>query len=123
MRITVIGRGHVGGGLARRWTAAGHDVTTFGRDGGDATGADVVVVAIPGDAIAEGLATVSGLSGQVTIDATNKVWRPPSRIRRCGAASQVNHRWADLQDIQYELRLPLRPDRRRIGATRHPVRL
>ncbi|MGO4587071.1 NAD(P)-binding domain-containing protein [Arthrobacter sp. 2RAF6] len=26
MRITVIGRGHVGGALARRWTAAGHDV-------------------------------------------------------------------------------------------------
>lgn len=71
MRITVIGRGHVGGGLAQRWTAAGHGVTAFGRDGGDATGADVVVVAIPGGAIAEGLARVSALSGQVTIDVTN----------------------------------------------------
>jgi predicted dinucleotide-binding enzyme len=71
MRITVIGRGHVGGGLARRWTAAGHHVTTLGRAGGDATGAEVVVVAIPGDAIDAGLAAVSGLRGQVTIDATN----------------------------------------------------
>lgn len=31
-----------------------------------------MVVAVPGDAIAEGLATVSGLNVQVTIDATNK---------------------------------------------------
>jgi hypothetical protein len=78
VRITVIGNGHVGGGLARRWTASGHDVTTFGREGGDATGADVVVVAIPGDAIAAGLGGIAGLAGQVTIDATNKFGaRPP----------------------------------------------
>jgi predicted dinucleotide-binding enzyme len=78
MRITVIGRGHVGGALARRWTAAGHDVTTVGRDGGDATGADVVVVAIPGDSIAAGLAKIAGLDGQVTIDATNTFGDRPS---------------------------------------------
>lgn len=78
MRITVIGRGHVGGALARRWAAAGHDVTALGRDGGDATRADVVVVAIPGNAIADGLATVSGLDGQVTIDATNKFGDRPA---------------------------------------------
>jgi predicted dinucleotide-binding enzyme len=71
MRITVLGRGRVGAGLARRWTAAGHDVTAFGRDGGDASGAEVVVVAIPGTAIEAGLSSVTGLSGQVTIDASN----------------------------------------------------
>ena len=71
MRITVIGRGNVGGGLARRWTAAGHDVTALGREGGDAAGADVVLIALPSAAIADGLAKVSGLSGRVTIDATN----------------------------------------------------
>lgn len=58
MDITVIGRGHVGGGLARRWQKAGHQVTTIGRDGGDATGADVVVVSVPGNTIAEALSTV-----------------------------------------------------------------
>jgi predicted dinucleotide-binding enzyme len=78
MRITVIGRGHVGGALARRWTAAGHEVTTVGRDGGDATDADVVVIAIPGDSIAAGLAKVKGLDGQVTIDATNTFGDGPS---------------------------------------------
>jgi predicted dinucleotide-binding enzyme len=67
MRITVIGRGHVGGGLAERWAAAGHDLTGLGRTGGDATGADAVVVATPGDAVEAALAAVSGLDGQVTI--------------------------------------------------------
>src|SRR5215475_14382131 len=36
MKITVIGRGNVGGGLARRWREAGHEVEELGRDGGDA---------------------------------------------------------------------------------------
>jgi predicted dinucleotide-binding enzyme len=71
MKITVIGRGHVGGGLARLWTAAGHEVTAVGQDGGDAAGADVVVVSVPGGAIAEALDRVRGLAGQVTIDTTN----------------------------------------------------
>jgi 8-hydroxy-5-deazaflavin:NADPH oxidoreductase len=71
MRITVIGRGNVGGGLARLWEAAGHNVTALGRDGGDASDADVVVVAVPGGSIADALGKVSGLDGKVTIDATN----------------------------------------------------
>ncbi|GAA3970606.1 dinucleotide-binding protein [Actinomadura viridis] len=71
MNITVIGRGRVGGGLARLWEKAGHQVRTLGRDGGDASDADVVVVAVPGDTIAEALRRVAGLNGQVTIDATN----------------------------------------------------
>jgi predicted dinucleotide-binding enzyme len=77
VRITVIGRGHVGSALARRWTAAGHDVTALGRDGGDATGAEVVVIAIPGDAIATGFESVVGLDGQVVVDATNTFGGPP----------------------------------------------
>src|SRR5947209_13850667 len=71
MNIAVIGRGNVGGGLARRWEKAGHVVTEIGRDGGDVSSADVVVVAVPGGAIAEALGKVNGLDGKVTIDATN----------------------------------------------------
>lgn len=71
MKITVIGRGNVGGGLARRWERAGHEVTALGRDGGDASDADAVLVAVPGGEIAEALAKVSGLEGKLTIDATN----------------------------------------------------
>lgn len=71
MNITVIGRGNVGGGLARRWENAGHTVTALGRDGGDASDADVVLVAVPGGEIADALAKVTGLDGKVAIDATN----------------------------------------------------
>jgi len=78
MRIMTIGRGRVGSALGRRWASAGHDVTTLGRDGEDATEADVVLVAIPGDAIANGLAVVTGLGGQITIDATNTFGERPS---------------------------------------------
>ena len=52
MKITVIGRGNVGGGLARLWRQAGHDVTELGKDGGDASDADVILVAVPSAAIA-----------------------------------------------------------------------
>jgi predicted dinucleotide-binding enzyme len=71
MNITVIGRSNVGGGLARLWREAGHAVREIGRDGGDASDADVVLVAVPSTAIAEALGKVRGLAGKVTIDATN----------------------------------------------------
>ena len=71
MRIAVIGRGNVGGGLARRWEQAGHEVTAFGTEGGDASLSDVVVVAVPSAVIAEALDKVSGIEGKTTIDATN----------------------------------------------------
>jgi predicted dinucleotide-binding enzyme len=71
MNITVIGRGHVGGGLARRWERAGHTVRRLGRDGGDASDADAVLVAVPSGAISDALHKVRGLAGKLTIDATN----------------------------------------------------
>ena len=71
MKITTIGRGNIGGGLARRWERAGHDVTTLGRDGGDVADADVVVVAVPSGSIADALGRVSGLEGKIAIDTTN----------------------------------------------------
>lgn len=71
MKIAVIGRGNVGGGLAQRWRQAGHDVTELGQDGGDASAADVLLVAVPSAAIADALAKVSGIEGKTTIDATN----------------------------------------------------
>jgi 8-hydroxy-5-deazaflavin:NADPH oxidoreductase len=73
MNITVIGRGNVGGSLARLWRSAGHDVQELGRDGGDATNADVLVLAVPWAAIPDALANVRGATGKTTIDATNFV--------------------------------------------------
>ena len=71
MKITTIGRGRIGGGLAALWRDARHDVTTLGRGGGDVSDADVVLVAVPGAKISEALSTVTGLEGKVAIDATN----------------------------------------------------
>jgi len=71
MRIVTIGRGNVGGGLAALWRKAGHEVTALGRDGGDASDADVVLVAVPGPAVSAALGKVTGLAGKVVIDATN----------------------------------------------------
>lgn len=76
MRIATIGRGNIGGGLAKLWRAAGHEVTEIGRGGGDASDAEVVLVAVPGGAIAEALASVTGLDGKTAIDATN-LWGGP----------------------------------------------
>jgi predicted dinucleotide-binding enzyme len=71
MNITTIGRGNIGGGLARLWEQAGHTVTQLGRDGGDASGADVVLVAVPSGSISEALGSVRGLEGKIAIDSTN----------------------------------------------------
>jgi 8-hydroxy-5-deazaflavin:NADPH oxidoreductase len=71
MNITTIGRGNIGGGLAGLWEAAGHDVTRLGRDGGDVSNADVILVAVPSGSISDALGKVRGLEGKVAIDAAN----------------------------------------------------
>lgn len=71
MKITTIGKGNIGGGLAKLWEQAGHEVTTLGREGGDASGADVVLVAVPSGSISEALGKVSGLEGKIAIDSAN----------------------------------------------------
>jgi len=77
MKITTIGRGTIGGTLARLWTSAGHDVTELGRDGGDAADADVVLLAVPSQAVPAALSAVTGLSGKLVIDATNTFGSAP----------------------------------------------
>jgi 8-hydroxy-5-deazaflavin:NADPH oxidoreductase len=71
MKITTIGRGRVGGGLAMLWREAGHEVTELGTEGGDASDADVVLLAVPSPAIEDALSSVAGLEGKTVIDATN----------------------------------------------------
>jgi predicted dinucleotide-binding enzyme len=71
MKISVVGRGNVGGGLADRWEKAGHEVTRIGKEGGDVSGADAVLFAVPGGALADAVDNVSGLEGKTSLDATN----------------------------------------------------
>jgi 8-hydroxy-5-deazaflavin:NADPH oxidoreductase len=46
-------------------------VQELGREGGDASSADAVLLAVPSGAIADALGKVSGLDGKVVVDATN----------------------------------------------------
>ena len=71
MKIATIGRGNIGGGLGRIWEQAGHSVATLGRQGGDVSDADVVLIAVPSGSISEALRAVTGLEGKIAIDATN----------------------------------------------------
>jgi predicted dinucleotide-binding enzyme len=53
------------------WSSRGHQVTALGRGGGDATDAEVIVIAVAAAQISDALDTVVGLAGQPTIDACN----------------------------------------------------
>jgi 8-hydroxy-5-deazaflavin:NADPH oxidoreductase len=77
MKVAVVGRGNVGGGLADLWERAGHEVTRIGREGGDVSDVEAVVVAVPGGAIAEALDNVQGMEGKTVVDATNLVGVDP----------------------------------------------
>jgi 8-hydroxy-5-deazaflavin:NADPH oxidoreductase len=91
MRIAIVGAGRIGGNCARRFATAGHEVVvTFARDPGKlealaaeiggasaepdeaVTGAEVVVVSVPWDAIPAALEQTGSLEGRVVIDTTNQ---------------------------------------------------
>ena len=77
MKVAVVGRGNVGGGLADLWEKAGHEVTRIGSDGGDVSDAEAVLMAVPGGAIEDAFQTVRGLEGKMVIDATNVIGAQP----------------------------------------------
>ena len=96
MHIGIIGAGNIGGTLARKWAAAGHQVTLGVRDPAKAevqqligelgdrcrasdvadavTSADAVLFAVPGGAMAETLRSLSdALNDKLVFDATNNI--------------------------------------------------
>ena len=87
MKVTVAGKGNVGGGLADLWERAGHEVQRLGREGGDVSGADVVLLAMPGRVLEEALKGLDGIQGMTVIDATNLVNADPPG----GAASNAEY--------------------------------
>ena len=101
MRIAVLGSGHIGGTIGKKWIAVGHDVTFGVRDPGGAkmqavladvdgraqantipnalAGAEAVLFAIPGTAMAETVqANGQALDGKLLIDATNNMSHAPA---------------------------------------------
>jgi len=108
MKIAVIGTGHIGGTLGGKWQAAGHDVVYGSRKGdgegpggaplmpiGDAiAGADVVVLAIPGGAVAETVAEHgAALDGRIVVDAANNMSGPVPDARAAITAAVPNVRY------------------------------
>jgi 8-hydroxy-5-deazaflavin:NADPH oxidoreductase len=93
MRIAVIGTGFIGGILGRALASSGHEVV-FGSLSGTSevvegtaarvakidqalTGAEVVILAVPGSAVAEvGSVHSEGLAGKLVIDPTNNLANP-----------------------------------------------
>jgi 8-hydroxy-5-deazaflavin:NADPH oxidoreductase len=92
MRIAVLGTGHIGSTVGRLWHAAGHEVTFAARDPADpralatelggrahaaanaadaAAAAEVVLVAVPGNAVLDVLTAAGSLDGKAVIDAAN----------------------------------------------------
>jgi hypothetical protein len=99
MRIAIIGSGNIGSTLGAKWAAAGHEIVFGVRDPASdkarkaaasvAAGAtlttpmhalasgEVVLLAIPGDAVAATLADAgAALDGKIVIDATNRFGSP-----------------------------------------------
>jgi predicted dinucleotide-binding enzyme len=108
MKIAVIGTGKIGGTLGSKWRAAGHEVVYGSRTGtgpgpggaplttvsGALAGADVVLLALPGTAVAEVAAANGGaLAGKVVIDAANRMREPAvnSRADIAAAAPQARY--------------------------------
>jgi predicted dinucleotide-binding enzyme len=91
MRIAVIGKGNIGGSLGSKFLAAGHDVIYGAREAvGEGPGgapvaglgeaikdADVVLLAVPGQVVAEVVSEhAAALSGKTVIDAVNRMGAP-----------------------------------------------
>src|SRR5215208_4216711 len=91
MRVAVIGAGRIGGNIARRLAAAGHELTLgFSRDAEAlrglaaeigavvaapaeaVAGADVVVMSVPWAVLPEAIDQVGSLAGKVVVDTTNQ---------------------------------------------------
>lgn len=119
MKVATIGRGKVGGGLARLWRAAGHEVEEIGRDGGDVAGADAVLLAVPAPAIEDAMARMSGFGDVPLIDATNLVGREAGGLRLGRRVREVTDGRSGCEGVQRELRRALRPAGRGAGDAEH----
>lgn len=117
MTIAVIGTGKVGAALGAGWAAAGHRVVmgtrspesdearsvmagapsvTLVNPRAAATAADVVVIAVPGGAVADVALTLGPLGDRVVIDATNTIGgsglpdgRGPAALRTASGSPHV----------------------------------
>jgi predicted dinucleotide-binding enzyme len=69
-------------------SAHGHDVDALGSEGGDASGADAVILAVPGGAVDDALRSVRGVEGKILIDATNPLQGRPEGVESLSALAK-----------------------------------
>src|SRR5688500_10571953 len=108
MRIAVLGTGNIGSTLGSAWRHAGHDVVYGSRSPGKAgpggssvlgvgdaiASAEVVLIAVPGRAVAELLRAHGGeLTGKVVVDAANRIGEPQVHSREAIAAAAPTARY------------------------------
>ena len=98
MKVGIIGAGHIGGGIARQLTSAGHEVLlSFSRDpqslkalaakigpsvttGSPAAAVgfgELVVISVPWSTLPQALEQMGSLAGKIVIDTTNQFGAPP----------------------------------------------
>jgi 8-hydroxy-5-deazaflavin:NADPH oxidoreductase len=112
MQITIFGTGNIGGGLGAKWAAQGHSIIYGVRDPNDpkhaeilqpnltvksldkaAEGSEVVVLAVPFNAVEQVIKLSNGLRKQILIDCTNAISSPlPEGVN---SAAEAIARWTD----------------------------
>ena len=93
MKIATIGRGNIGGGLAKRWRDSGpRGNGVRAATAGTPRASDAVLVAIPSNAIEDAFTKVTGIGDAVVIDATNAFTGPRRGLRVARAPGQVARR-------------------------------
>jgi predicted dinucleotide-binding enzyme len=74
--------------LERVLSANGHEVEALGSDGGDAAGADAVILAVPGGVVEDALRKVRGVEGKILLDATNPLQGRPEGVESLAAQAK-----------------------------------
>ncbi len=93
MKIGVIGGGRVGGALAARWQAAGHEVALSTREtvAETAAGKDVLLFAVPATVAKEALAAAAPPAGTILVDATNNLSGGPDGLTLAAGAEGARY--------------------------------
>lgn len=103
MKIGIIGGGRVGGALAKGWAKAGHEVQVASRSADispkqAAEWADVIVLAVPWDAIGDVADAIAPASGKLVIDCTN-----PLQVGSEGMTLALGHTTSGAEHVQSRL--------------------